>query len=656
MPPHVHNPPMQPSLHFPSNQPQSPSTSCPSTSSPASISMDLRTPSTTSTSSSATDDQLNTTLAAMYALGGEKENARRAKEEKDLEKKARQECEKWEDKERRGREAKEKGVKEDTERRERGEERIKQRGNLLQLGELSKSAGLLFGLTRALDQEASKPRYTTRPRANSSIAMFAVPNTTRAPSRVDGCGGASNRKGVDPGPDGSPPLESGSTREQLNLSPRVKPMETEAKKDKDGGVSGSTATPVLMSDAKAREKVKKVVKAYLSTENLEETIVTLETLPIEYRYIFVDAMAVAALNGDDKLVTLIEKLFATARERCVCSAEAFERGLFPVVEMANDISTGVPKAYEWLARLMRAAGVKRIQVKKMAAKIVVRGEVWIQPKDLLMQEFDKAVLEGKEREERERREKEEKEEVEREARERAEREAREKEELERLAREEKERIAKEQVGARTRVEEEARSKVETEVTDEAVAAENNTQDHEPLSFGHQPRKGPTYPESSTSDESWERNNLAQHDPPEWAEDAEERIQACLSTKDIGQAVNIFQKTPECDRATFVGKCIAAAFDGGNESVLAIQQLFNAAYNGRICAAKSFEQGFLAAVDSADETSMDVPRTYEWLARLMHGAGLTKARVERMAERIVVVGEPRLEPKYLLVYEFEKLVI
>ncbi|KAG8756695.1 hypothetical protein FRC12_010486 [Ceratobasidium sp. 428] len=629
--------------------------------------MDLRTPSTTSTSSSATDDQLSTTLAAIYVLGGEKENAPRTK----------QECEKWKNNERRGREAKEKGVKEDTERRERGEERTKQQGILFQLDELSKSAGLLFGLTRALNQENSKPRYTTRPRANSSIAMFAVPDATRAPPRVDGCGGASNRKGVDPGPDGSLPLEGEGTREQLNLSPRVKPMETEVKKDEDGGVSRSTATPVLMSDAEAREKVKKAVKvrtliqrrswygrlihiiqAYLGTENLEETIITIGTLPIEHHYIFVDAMAVAALNGDDKLVALVENLFATSRERYVCSAEAFERGLFPVVEMANDISTGVPKAYEWLARLMRAAGVKRIQVKKMAAKIVVRGEVWVQPKDLLMQEFDKAVLEGKEREERERREKEEKEEVEREVRERAEREAREKEELERLAREEKERVAKEQEEATATAEEEARFKAEAEVTATAVAAERSPQAHDSLFSGQKSHKDPARSELSTSDESWERNNLAQHDPSERLEDAglaEECIQTHLSAGDIGQAIDIFQKMLEGDRAAFVGKCIAAAFDGGSESVLAMQQLFNAAYNGRICTAKSFEQGFLIAVDSADETSMDVPRTYEWLARLMHGAGLTKARVERMAENIMVVGEPRLEPKYLLVYEFEKLV-
>ncbi|KAG8720848.1 hypothetical protein FRC09_008884 [Ceratobasidium sp. 395] len=611
--------------------------------------MDLRTPSTTSTSSSATDDQLSTTLAAMYVLDGGREDSPRAK----------QECEKRKDNERQGREAKEKGV-EDTERRERGKERIKQQGHLFQLGELSKSAGLLFGLTRALDQEDSKPCYTTRPRANSSIAMFAVPDATGAdsPPQADGRGGARNRNSVDPGPDGSLPLEGEGTREQLNLSPRVKPTETEVKKDKDGGVSRSAAAPVLMSDAKAREKVKKVVKAYLDTENLEETIVTLETLPIEYRYIFVDAMAVAALDGDDKLVALVENLFTTARERCVCSAEAFERGLFPVVEMSNDISTGVPKAYEWLARLMRAAGVKRIQVKKMAAKIVVRGEVWVHPKDLLMQEFDKAILEAKEREERERREKEEKEEVEREARERAEREAREKEELERLAREEKERVAKEQEEATATAEEEARFKAEAEVTATAVAAERSPQAHDSLFSGQQSHKDPARSELSTSDESWERNNLAQHDPSERLEDAglaEECIQTYLSAGDIGQAIDIFQKMLEGDRAAFVGKCIAAAFDGGSESVLAMQQLFNAAYNGRICTAKSFEQGFLIAVDSADETSMDVPRTYEWLARLMHGAGLTKARVERMAENIMVVGEPRLEPKYLLVYEFEKLV-
>ncbi|KAG9092538.1 hypothetical protein FS749_015650 [Ceratobasidium sp. UAMH 11750] len=112
------------------------------------------------------------------------------------------------------------------------------------------------------------------------------------------------------------------------------------------------------------------------------------------------------------------------------------------------------------------------------------------------------------------------------------------------------------------------------------------------------------------------------------------------------------RVPTCIR----GKGIAAAFDGGAQSVNIIEKLFAAARIRRICSPKAMERGFLSAVESAAETSIDFPRAYEWLARLMHAAGLAKARVGRMAEGILVVGEQRVQPKYLLVYEFDKMVV
>ncbi|KAG8733136.1 hypothetical protein FRC10_000406, partial [Ceratobasidium sp. 414] len=119
-----------------------------------------------------------------------------------------------------------------------------------------------------------------------------------------------------------------------------------------------------------------------------------------------------------------------------------------------------------------------------------------------------------------------------------------------------------------------------------------------------------------------------------AQKAEECIKACLSTENVGQAINILQRLPDSYRAMLIEKSISAAFDGGSKSVAAIARLFAAAHAQRICTPKLFERGFLPSVESADDTSMDSPRTYEWLAGLLHAAGLTKARVERMAEGIV----------------------
>ncbi|KAG8752329.1 hypothetical protein FRC12_012028 [Ceratobasidium sp. 428] len=301
--------------------------------------------------------------------------------------------------------------------------------------------------------------------------------------------------------------------------------------------------------------------------------------------------------------------------------------------MANDMSTDVPKTYEWLARLMRAAGTKRIQAKNMSKKIVVRGEVWVQPKDLLMQEFDKVVLEEREREEKERRETTEKERIEREAVERAER---------------------EEAEARARAEQEASLNSES-----AEAKPITKQDCKPLSSSPQPQMDPTPSESPAFSESSDQSDLVQHSPPNWdynEQTIKECIKTCLNTQDIERAIGLFQEIPNDRQPAFVKDCIAAAFEGGSDSVTVIEGLFKAARTQGICTPNVFQRGFVPAVESADNTSMNTPRTYEWLARLTHAAELTKARIERLAEGIAVDGKPRLEPKYLLAYEFEKLLV
>ncbi|KAG9120062.1 hypothetical protein FRC07_004602 [Ceratobasidium sp. 392] len=132
---------------------------------------------------------------------------------------------------------------------------------------------------------------------------------------------------------------------------------------------------------------------YLGVENVEEAIMALETLPTRHHHIFVDKMVGAALDGGNKVVVLAEKLFSAIYKQQACSAKAFERGLLPTVEMADDLSIDVPKTYEWLARLMHAAGIERAQAEELANKIFVLEEPRVQPRSLLMQEFDKIPIE-----------------------------------------------------------------------------------------------------------------------------------------------------------------------------------------------------------------------------------------------------------------------
>ncbi|KAG8733135.1 hypothetical protein FRC10_000405 [Ceratobasidium sp. 414] len=149
------------------------------------------------------------------------------------------------------------------------------------------------------------------------------------------------------------------------------------------------ASRAVAFEGDARRKIWVDVEEYLGGEDVKEAIMALEKLPTGYHHIFVDKMVGAALNGGNKVVVLTEKLFAAIHKQQACSAEVFERGLLPTVEMADDSSIDVPKMYEWLARLMCAAGIGRARAEAMAGSINVLGEPRARPKDLLMQEFDK---------------------------------------------------------------------------------------------------------------------------------------------------------------------------------------------------------------------------------------------------------------------------
>ncbi|KAG8745160.1 hypothetical protein FRC10_008613 [Ceratobasidium sp. 414] len=268
-------------------------------------------------------------------------------------------------------------------------------GDLSQFGKISKPTGLSFGPTSVFNK-GPKQRDASLSRASSNVNMFAALGAAGAdgPPQPETAarGGASSRKpSMDLGSGGAPAVEGGNVRRRLNLLPRTKPTETDADKGEDEATPETTAAPTPMSEADAQKKVKEDIKEYLGVENVEEAILALETLPIEHRHIFVDKMVGAAFDGGNKVVVLAEKLFAAIHKQQACSAEAFERGLLLTVEMADDMSIDVPKTYEWLARLMCAAGIDRTKAEELAGKISVIGEPRIQPSDLLMQEFDKAL-------------------------------------------------------------------------------------------------------------------------------------------------------------------------------------------------------------------------------------------------------------------------
>ncbi|KDN42257.1 hypothetical protein RSAG8_06924, partial [Rhizoctonia solani AG-8 WAC10335] len=149
------------------------------------------------------------------------------------------------------------------------------------------------------------------------------------------------------------------------------------------------AESAAMTEEEALNKVKEDVKEYLAVENIDEAIMALEALPSEHRHLFVDKLVNTSMDGGNKVVVLAEKLFSTARSRSVISPEGFERGLLPTIVMADDLSIDVPKTYEWLARMIHAAGLDKAKTEEMADQISVYGEPRVPPRELLVKEFEK---------------------------------------------------------------------------------------------------------------------------------------------------------------------------------------------------------------------------------------------------------------------------
>ncbi|EUC57481.1 MA3 domain protein, partial [Rhizoctonia solani AG-3 Rhs1AP] len=131
------------------------------------------------------------------------------------------------------------------------------------------------------------------------------------------------------------------------------------------------------------------IAEYIGLENIDEAIISLETIPSEHRHLFVDQLINASMEGGNKVVVLAEKLFSAIRSRSVISPEGFERGIIPTVSMADDLSIDVPKTYEWLARMIHAAGLDRSRVEEMADQISVYGNPSVPPRELLIKEFEK---------------------------------------------------------------------------------------------------------------------------------------------------------------------------------------------------------------------------------------------------------------------------
>ncbi|CUA72741.1 Eukaryotic translation initiation factor 4 gamma [Rhizoctonia solani] len=262
-------------------------------------------------------------------------------------------------------------------------------GDLSQFGKISKPTGIQFGPSSVFNKRESSKRDSSIGRAGGANMFSAlsagVADGPPPPERTT----SSRKPSIDLGPGGFPASGGTGERKKIVLQPKTVKTESDGNKAEEKEEEKEEVAPAAMTEEEAETKVKEDVKEYLSVENIDEAIMALEALPSEHRHLFVDKLINASMDGGNKVVALTEKLFSAVRSRSVITAEGFERGMLPTIEMADDLSIDVPKTYEWLARMIHAAGLDKAKTEEMAGKISVYGEPRVPPRELLLKEFEK---------------------------------------------------------------------------------------------------------------------------------------------------------------------------------------------------------------------------------------------------------------------------
>ena len=204
-----------------------------------------------------------------------------------------------------------------------------------------------------LSQLAKISKHESMTPTNSNAHVFSMLNQnvehielvkakpSRAPSR---------RPGTDlDKPEPAPPCK------KIRFLPRSKPAFGES--SPTASEDEPETTPVVqMSEADAKKRIDKDVKEFFAVRNLEEADVYFTTLTEEHRFRLVDKLIGSALESKEADARLVAEFFARPASQRECSLDVFEAGFMPMAELLDDIAIDAPKAFEYMAIMLKGAG------------------------------------------------------------------------------------------------------------------------------------------------------------------------------------------------------------------------------------------------------------------------------------------------------------
>ena len=137
---------------------------------------------------------------------------------------------------------------------------------------------------------------------------------------------------------------------------------------------------------------------------------------------------------------------------------------------------------------------------------------------------------------------------------------------------------------------------------------------------------------------------------------EEDLKEFWAVRNLEEADSYFPALPAVYKARFVDKLVTSALEGKEADAQLVADLFTRVVEKAACPPSSLEEGFTAQIESIVDVAIDVPAAYKLMAILLKGSTLPMSKVEELAGKIAVEGDPaEHHPRDKLLKEYKTLV-
>lgn len=121
----------------------------------------------------------------------------------------------------------------------------------------------------------------------------------------------------------------------------------------------------------------------------------------------------------------------------------------------------------------------------------------------------------------------------------------------------------------------------------------------------------------------------------------------LNLEDVDQAEQDFAAFDEEQKVEVLRRLIERAIRANHRTAKFIVWFFSRLSHSPNCSAEVFERSFIGSLRSLVDTSLDAPRAYDYMGRMLLASDLPPERVEQLSQYIITDGDPEEAENRLL---------